>query len=114
MTDRDESYLEDMLAYAVDAIELLADADASALAVDKMRRYAVIRAVEVVGEAASKVSRERRDSLPDLPWRAAIGMRNVLIHNYVGLELAIVADTVRNDFPNLVRALRRVLGDRPS
>jgi uncharacterized protein with HEPN domain len=111
MSDRDESYLEDMLSYAIDAIELLGDADATALAAEKMRRYAVIRAVEVVGEAASKVSPERRDSLPNVPWRPAIGMRNVLIHNYVGLELTIVADTVRNDFPNLVRVLRQVLGD---
>ena len=114
MSDRDQSYLEDMLTYAVDAIELLADADAAALAADKMRRYAVIRAVEVVGEAASKVSQGRRASLQEVPWRAAIGMRNVLSHNYVGLELAIVADTVRNDFPGLVKVLRGVLGDSSS
>lgn len=114
MSDRDQSYLEDMLAYALDAIELLGDADAPALAADKMRRYAVIRAVEIVGEAASKVSPDRSAALPEVPWRAATSMRNALIHNYPGLNLAIVADTVHNDFPGLVTVLRGVLGDRSS
>ena len=111
MSDRDQSYLEDMLAYALDAIELLGDADGEALAADKMRRYAVIRAVEIVGEAANRVSEARRAELPEVPWRAAIGMRNVLIHNYAGLELSVVADTVRNGFPELVTVLRRALGE---
>jgi uncharacterized protein with HEPN domain len=111
MTGGDESYLEDMLSYALDAIELLADADAVALASDKMRRYAVTRAVEIVGEAATRVSAERRAALPDIPWRAAIGMRNILIHGYAGLDVAILANTVRGQFPTLVEDLRKALGE---
>ncbi len=97
MTGGDESYLEDMLSYALDAIELLADA--------------VTRAVEIVGEAATRVSAERRAALPDIPWRAAIGMRNILIHGYAGLDAAILANTVRGQFPTLVEDLRKALGE---
>jgi uncharacterized protein with HEPN domain len=111
MSDRDRSYLEDMLSYALDAIELLGTADGPALASDKMRRYAVTRAAEIVGEAAAKVSAERRAQLPSVPWRSAIGMRNILIHGYVGLDLAILVDTVRNHFPPLIESLREALGD---
>ena len=113
MNDRDQSLLEDMLAYATDAIELLGHADASALAADKRTHYAVIRAVEVVGETASKVSREGREALPALPWRQAIGMRNVLIHGYHGLDLGLIVETVRNHFPPLVDLLKSALGERP-
>ncbi|HZZ89989.1 MAG TPA: HepT-like ribonuclease domain-containing protein [Caulobacteraceae bacterium] len=114
MTDRDPSYLEDMISYASDAIELLAGADAVALSSDKMRRYAVIRAAEIVGEAASNVSAPRRATLTGVPWRAVIGMRNVLIHGYTGLDLNILVDTVRNHFPVLIGVLRDALGEGSS
>ena len=110
MTDRDQSHLEDMLSYALDAIELLGDADAIALADDKMRRYAVTRAVEIVGEAAANVTVERRSQLSSVPWRSVIGMRNVLIHGYAGFDLAILVDTVRSHLPPLVETLRAALG----
>ena len=113
MNDRDRSLLEDMLAYATDAIELLGAADASALAVDKRTQYAVIRAVEVVGEAASKVSAEGREMLAALPWRQAVGMRNVLIHGYNSLDLGLIVETVRDHFPPLVELLNSALGETP-
>jgi uncharacterized protein with HEPN domain len=113
MNDRDQSYLEDMLSYARDAIELLGDADADALKLDKRSRYAVIRAVEVVGEAAAKVSNEGRIALPAAPWRQAVGMRNALIHGYQGLDIGLVVETVRDHFPPLIRLLSEALGDDP-
>jgi uncharacterized protein with HEPN domain len=110
MNGRDQSYLEDMLSFAEDAIELLGEADAPALAVDKRTRYAVIRAMEVVGEAAAKISEETRGRLAEAPWRQIVGMRNVLIHGYRGLDMTVVVETVRNHFPVLVAQLKRALG----
>jgi len=110
MNGRDHSYLEDMLSFAEDAIELLGAVDAEALAGDKRTRYAVIRAMEVVGEAAAKVSEETRADLSQTSWRQITGMRNVLIHGYRGLDMAVVVETVRNDFPALVTQLKRALG----
>jgi uncharacterized protein with HEPN domain len=111
MIDRDQSYLEDMLSYAVDALEMLGAAGVAELTSDKMRQYAVTRAAEIVGEAATNVSPERRATLAAFPWRQVIGMRNILIHGYRGLDLTILVDTVRNHFPLLIGVLRESLGD---
>jgi uncharacterized protein with HEPN domain len=113
MISRDLSLLEDMAAYAEDAVELLGEQDALALELDKRTRYAVIRALEVLGEAASKVSAETRSELQDLPWRQATGLRNVLIHDYSALDLSIVVKVVREELPPLIARIRKVLGDEP-
>lgn len=112
MNARDRSLMEDMRAFAADAVEL-GDLDAAGLRADKRSQYAVIRAVEVLGEAASKVDAETRARLSELPWRAAIGMRNILIHGYHQLDLALVVKTVREDLPPLVARLEAILGDDP-
>ena len=108
---RDRARLSDMLSYAKDALELLGDADAAALAADKMRRYAVTRAAEIVGEAASQVSELGRGACPTIPWSGAISTRNRLIHAYRGLDLSVLVSTVREDFPPLIAELERLLGD---
>lgn len=113
MNKRDRSLLEDMASFAADAVDLLGARDAASLLTDKRTQYAVIRAVEVVGEAASRVSAETRAALPDLPWRQAIGMRNVLIHGYHDLDLGAVVKAVREHLPLLVTRLEEILGEDP-
>ncbi|HUZ12833.1 MAG TPA: HepT-like ribonuclease domain-containing protein [Caulobacteraceae bacterium] len=108
--ERDRSRLHDMLSFAKDAIDLLGAADPAALAADKMRRYAVTRAMEIVGKAASQVSETGRAACPDISWSGAIGTRNRLIHAYRGIDPQIMISTVREDFPALIAALERVLG----
>ena len=100
-----------MLAHARGAVEFLAGLDAAALDEDRMRRAAVIREAEVVGEAASKVSREQRDLLPTIPWREAASFRNILIHGYRDIRTASLVETVRHDFPPLIVELERILSD---
>ncbi|MBL8773791.1 MAG: DUF86 domain-containing protein [Phenylobacterium sp.] len=114
MTERDRSLLEDMRAFARDAVEFLGERDAADLLADKRTQYAVIRAVELVGEAASKVSADTRTSAPDLPWREAIGTRNILIHAYHELDLRLVVATVREHLPPLILRLNALLGDEPT
>jgi uncharacterized protein with HEPN domain len=113
MNERDQTYLEDMLSYGRDAIEFLGDGDAQDLATDKLKRYALIRAVEIVGEAASKVSNETRSDLPDIAWREIVGMRNTLIHGYRGLEPKLLVEAVRDYLPELVTRLHELLGEDP-
>lgn len=103
--------LEDMLAHAREAVVFLADLDAAGLDGDRMRRSAVIREAEVVGEAAAQVSREERDLLPTIPWREATSFRNILIHGYRDIRTTSLIDTVRNDFPPLIAELERILND---
>jgi uncharacterized protein with HEPN domain len=112
MNNRDRGRLEDMRSFAIDATELLGNRDAKGLEADKRTRYAVIRPVEIVGEAASKVSAEVRAGLPDLPWNDIIGTRHALAHGYDAVVLVRLVDTVRDDLPALIRRLDEVLGDQ--
>jgi uncharacterized protein with HEPN domain len=109
--DRDRSRLIDMLSYARDAIELLGESDAVALAASKLQRYAVTPAMEIVGEAASRVSQPGRAACPGISWSGAIGTRNRLIHHYRGLDLDVMISTVREDFPSLIEERERILGE---
>ncbi len=113
MNERDVSALADMVSFASDAIEFLGEMDVAALQADKRTRYALIRAVELVGEAANPVSLDGRTELASLPWRETIGMRNVLIHGYDGINLEIVVNVVRDELPPLVAELTRVVGATP-
>jgi uncharacterized protein with HEPN domain len=67
--------------------------------------------LEILGEAARRVSPATRASLSGLPWAAMIGMRNVMIHQYDGVDLYVVWDTVSGDLPPLVKSLERLLAD---
>ncbi len=71
---------------------------------------AVIRNVEVIGEAAKRVSPETRARLPRLDWRAICGMRDVLIHDYIGVDLDEVWNVASSRIPELRAALERYLG----
>lgn len=104
--------LEDMLAYAREAVDLAGGRTGEELAADRMRFLAVTRAVEIVGEAASQIPEEVRAALAAMPFRQAADMRNRLIHGYGAVSPAIVADTVRGDLPGLIVLLEAVLAGR--
>ncbi|GLI45424.1 HepT-like ribonuclease domain-containing protein [Methanoculleus bourgensis] len=73
--------------------------------------YAVVRALEVIGEAAKCIPRQVRDSAPSLPWSEMAGMRDKLIHAYFGINKAIIWRTIRDDIPPLRSAVQRLLDD---
>lgn len=72
---------------------------------------AVIRNVEVIGEAAKRVSAEMRGDLPSLDWKAICGMRDVLIHDYIGVDIDEVWNVACLRIPELQNALARFLAD---
>ena len=78
---------------------------------DQMLLFALVRAVEIVGEAASRVTPEGRAELPDLPWSLMIGMRNRLVHAYYEVDLEILWTTVTEAMPPLADRLREFLGE---
>lgn len=75
---------------------------------DLKTQSAVIRQLEIIGEACSHVSREIRDAHPDIPWGEAIAMRNLLIHEYFGVDPETVWKTVQQDLLALADQLARV------
>lgn len=95
--------------HAVEAIEMLGDRTLDQLRNDRMLQLALVQLIEIVGEAASRISVSVRERYPAVPWQLAADMRNKLIHGYDIVEFAVVYDTVRDDLPPLVAQLDLVV-----
>lgn len=75
---------------------------------NKMASDAIIRELEIIGEASNNISEDFQNEHPDVPWRKIIGIRNTLIHEYFGVNLKIVWDTVENDLPELKKYMEKL------
>ena len=69
-------------------------------------QFAVVRAIEIIGEAARRISEEMVAAHPELPWREMISMRNHIIHEYDEIDLEIVWDTMQKDIPRLISLVK--------
>ncbi len=98
-----------MLQHAREAVELARGKTRQDLEVDRLLQLALTRLVEVVGEAAARVSSERQAQHPEIPWRIIAGTRNRLIHGYDVVDLDVLWDTVAYDLPPLIAKLESIL-----
>jgi uncharacterized protein with HEPN domain len=76
---------------------------------DKKTQNAVIRSIEVIGEATKKLPRSLRSKYPSIPWKKMTGMRNKMIHEYFGIDLEILWKTIKEDIPSLKPLIKAVL-----
>src|SRR3989337_79772 len=100
-----------MLEYAGAAERIVAGTSFASFSASEEKTLAVVRALEIVGEAARQIPVELREQYPDVPWSEVIGMRNKVIHHYFGVDMRVVWDTVRDDLPPLREAVARMLTD---
>lgn len=113
MSMRDDTVsMRDMLNHAREARDLLGDMSREALKNQRVLQLALTRLIEIVGEAANRVSRETQRIHSDIPWPSIIGMRNRLIHGYDVIDYSRLWDTVTDDLPPVIAALERILADQ--
>ncbi len=94
-------YIEDMLEAIAKIEKYMTGRDFASFSADEMAMDAVIRNFEIIGEAAGKVPQEIKDRFPQVEWKEMIGFRNVLIHDYSGVDVESVWETILKNLPSL-------------
>ena len=109
MQQRDVASVVDIIEAARLAISFIANADRGAFDENLMMQSAVIRQIEVMGEAAKRLSQEFRDGNDDIPWRRIAGMRDILIHAYDHVDPDEVWNVVITALPELLNKLESII-----
>lgn len=110
LSERDETlYLDDMLEFSAKALTYAAPLTEATLTADPMRYDAILRNLELIGEAATHVSAATKALAPDVAWRAIVGTRNRVAHGYLGIAPDTVWSILQDDLPVLQRGLQQLL-----
>jgi uncharacterized protein with HEPN domain len=110
-------FLDDIRMAALKAQSFVAGMAFADFISDEKTVYAVVRALEIVGEATKRLPSSIRDLAPAIPWRSMAGSRDKLVHDYLGVDLANVWHTVTVDLPDLeahLEALVQLLKENPT
>ena len=102
-------YIADMIEFAEKVLAYTKDVDQDTLVAAPLRYDAVLRNLELIGEAATHIPGHVRAAHPDIPWRAIVGLRNRLAHGYLTISDRVVWTTIQEAVPPLVPSLRSVL-----
>lgn len=105
----DPDTLRDMLDAAKEAVSFAQGKKRADLDGDRKLVLALVRLVEVIGEAAGNVSKGFQAAHPEIPWPVIVGMRNRLVHAYFDVDLDRVWDTVKEDLPQLISQLEKAM-----
>ena len=109
----DRARVEHMLKAARDARVVLGNLTSSDLAADMIRTRALVNCFTEIGEAAARLTPAGREIVGALPWRQMVGMRNIVVHVYWGIDLVQLAKTTRDDLPELIGSLEAALARWP-
>ena len=107
---RDEAtYLLDMLMAAQDVLEFSSALTFQQFTQDRLYQNAILRSIEIIGEAATHVGEKTKQENPKIPWQDIIGTRNRLVHGYFQISMEVVWDIVKKDIPQLIQLLRTLV-----
>jgi uncharacterized protein with HEPN domain len=109
---RDDALVLDIVLAAEDAQSFVQGMNFAAFEASRLHQNAVIRSLEIVGEATGKLSAVLKSAYPNLPWRSIKSMRNRLIHTYNEISLNIVWAVVQDDLPQIIATLKPLIPPR--
>lgn len=101
----DATRLHHMLDATEEALRFIQDHERVDLSRDRILVLALIKEIEIIGEAAYQITEKTQERFPDIPWQDIISMRHRLVHAYFDINLDILWETVRHDLPPLAQAL---------
>lgn len=112
---RDDALVLDIMLAAQDALDFAHELDLVAFQASKLHQSAVIRCIEVIGEAAGRVSPDFQSRHPEIPWRMMADMRNRLIHGYAEVRIDVIWRVLQEHLPALITALQPIVPpDQPA
>ena len=109
---KDKAYLKDILDAISDIEVFIGNINEAEFHKNKEKKYAVVRALEIIGEAAKNLSKELRAKHKELPWKEIAGMRDKLIHWYFGIKWELIWETVKNKIPELKNQLLKISAEQ--
>ena len=104
-------YLQDILGSVGDIEDFVEGMSFEQFAVDRKTLNAVVRSMEIIGEAARNIPASVREKYGEVPWKRMIGMRNKVIHGYFGVNVKTLWNTVKDDLPPLKQLVQKMLKD---
>lgn len=104
-------YLDDILDAIYQVREYTASMDYEAFSRDRKTQDAVVRNLEIIGEAAGRLPEKMKNAAGEIEWRKIAGLRNILAHEYFGVSLPVIWDVVQNKLEPLESSCRRLLED---
>lgn len=102
-------YIEDIIEAMGNASEFIRGMEYEDFEKDVKTVYAVVRALEIIGEAVKKIPDEVKNKYPQIPWRDVAGMRDKLIHEYFGVDVEILWKTAKDDIPPLKQVIQNMM-----
>lgn len=110
MRDNTERLLD--IADAIDRINKYAARGRDVFENDELVQTWIVHHLQILGEAAVRISEDFQNKHPDIPWSEIIGMRNILIHNYFGIDIDVVWLVIEKDLPELERNVKKLLEEK--
>lgn len=108
---RDKGRLQDILEYSRNAMQFAEGISYEQFVADRMRYFAIMKNVEIIGEAANMLTGDFRNQHSEIPWEQIIGMRHVLVHGYAQISDLKLWRTVVTDLPSLYERVSRYLAE---
>ncbi len=109
---RDETLFLDDILNSINAIEEFSkNINKKELVSNRLKQSAIIREIEIIGEAAKNISKAIKNKYPSISWKEIIGTRDVIIHAYFGIDFDAILDIIKKDLPELKIKILKIKGD---